>query len=204
MSIVDALPTWLKDTSMGKKLVAEKTANELADRQQRVATREQIRADETERRPSLEKTLEDKRKKLGKTEAAKVVAEEEVQTAYNALRRLSLSSDHQVGLIDGELRTSADPAIDDFIRELADMGDATRKMRPRSQEAVVNRDEFNRPIFAISHSSRPSILARMSAIREAVQTAEVLRLQAIENLPAAIDAIRQGIPSGTEMVPLEA
>jgi len=203
MSLVDVLPTWLQDTTMGKKLVAEKTANTLAERQEHVAEIERIRAEADEARPPLEKALAAATKHREKAEVAIDKLREAEQVAFVALRSATLRADHAASLHANALAMSAPPEINQFIRKLADMGDATRKMRPRTEESEIDRDEFNRPVLGVTHWSRPSILKRMAAIRQAVEQAEGLKLQATDDVRVAIENIRKSIPDGLEMVKME-
>jgi len=204
MSVAEMIPDWLKDTTMGRKLVAEKTATALAERQGHVGDIARLRGEADQGRPALEKALADATRARQKAEAAveKAVALE--RQAYGVLRSASHRATHAIHLHQCELAKTADPAIAHFIIELRGLFDPTRKMHATERSSVVGSDEFGRPVSEVSHWSRPSIAERLRAIPRAIAEAEALRLQAIEDMAGAIQTIRESIPSGTEMVPLEA
>jgi len=199
-----ALLDRLEKTPEFRKLTAQAAVQDLVERREHVAEIERLRAEAAEARPGLEKTLEAKIRQHTKAAAVLQAAEAAVAEARGVLHNHNARANHAVGLHANALVKTAPPAIDDFIRELRDLDDSTRKMRPTTREGVSDRDEFGRPVYSTTHWTRPSILSRMAAIREAIAEADALKLAAVEDLPAAIDAIRQAIPSGTELVPLEA
>ena len=204
MTIAETVSDWLADTPMGRKLIAEKDAKALAERQGHVAEIERIRAEQAEARPPLAKAIAASVRERAKAQAALAKTEAAEVAARGAIHNAAHRTGHAIHMHEIALRQTADPAIDDFIREMRDLGQEARKMRATTREGIAGYSPMsNRPVMRTTHSSYPSILARMEAVRAAIESAESLKVVAVSDVPAAIEEIRQSIPDGLELVPLE-
>jgi hypothetical protein len=107
----------------------------------------------------------------------------------------SWQTDRRLTALENELRETADPAIDLFIEEIADLAGATRKAMPilDGREIITNMNTGAKKIV-----SNPVITARkrLEKIAEARAAAEGLKLEPDQSgVPDRLAALRAEIPS---------
>ena len=179
----------IKGTPLLAKIMAESNAEMQKQRQALVDERQRLGLAPGRRLPPLraaEQTAREKRD-VDRQKAETSAAAHSV--AYVAMKREIASAENQRNRIDCQLRASADPAIEEFVRELRDRAEYVRLHGPSGgrREQPDGRVHF--------YSNADSVTRTLAALRDAQQATEALALEAVADLPAAIAGIRSGIPS---------
>jgi len=135
-----------------------------------------------------------------KREAA---ARKEFAAATNGLsclrRRRSAVGDvarRKIGQLEQELRSSADPRIEEFVKQTHAMEQAVYHVPTQEKTEATDRPSGRWGVVAKIFSNRKSIEQRIEAIRSARQAAESLKLQAGNDVAEAIAKISETIPAG--------
>jgi hypothetical protein len=120
-------------------------------------------------------------------------AAEAASWAHYELRVATRDIERQVTLLEGQLRASAPPVLDEFLLELDTLG-------KRAAERAYTNTRFTRHWMtqreiSIVDTNWPQIKACLHAIREARAAVEPLRLVALDDaaLAARLDALRVAI-----------
>ena len=197
-SVQDAVMKQVMASPMGVKITAEAKRKIFQERRVLVAQREQLEADFEKRRPGLEKacdaaslTLETRREALKEAERAHAEA---VFARSSAATAVDFARDRQINV---ELRSTADPGIDDFLVELRARAETVRQLSAAAGEEIDVARGTRRVL-----SCRPAILRTLVAITAARQAAEDLKISAVEDVDEAIATLRAAIPEvgGPEVI----
>jgi hypothetical protein len=166
--------------------------------QQRRAIVEQIRDLSAER----DKRLADLEPRIAKATERAAKASKEFMAAHdslNCLRRKRSSANESgsrgIAELERQLRASADPAIDVFIERTRRMEDALHSAAIVEEEQLTERSG-RWGVVAEIFSNRPSIDARLAAVRTAREGAESLKLLAVADVAAELEKIASTIPAG--------
>ena len=126
-----------------------------------------------------------------------------LRRANSVLNVLSYETTVQIDRLRGELEVTADPTIDEAIRELRDLFQENLRVQPMIAGHIYGRD-FDRAgartIVGIRHT-RPSLVARSEAIRAAIQAClELKREVQVDDLPGRLAKLIVDLPSGETIV----
>jgi hypothetical protein len=92
-----------------------------------------------------------------------------------------------------KLAETSHPAITPFIAELHALQDGMSKLR--APTPVIVRNEITRTVETVGLSIHDAVLARLAAIRAAIEAAELLRLAADQTkVPVELDKLRAALP----------
>lgn len=179
------------ETPQGKKLTAEVAAEKLKRRKETakiLATSEKREMDATAAARETLANIKATRMKLGDqyNEAAQQEREASV-----ALANLTHQFDRQRSIAGAELRATADPAIDEFVREMDRLFEATRGNIARHEGRIPL--GFGRSRVTVE-SNIASVRERCEAITAARRAAEAIKLEAVEDVPARLAELRAAIP----------
>ncbi|MBI4498194.1 MAG: hypothetical protein HY689_09875 [Chloroflexi bacterium] len=174
----------------------------LAERRALVGEVERLEAAWGNERARLDGEVKRTKNSLEEVREALRKAEEEHARAVGTLRSASFGHDHALQRLERKLREGAPEVLDDFLKELRDLADETRRAI-QSEEPVHSLVPWNEKPGL---SNAPSVRARLEAIRRALDEAEALKLAALapDELAAHLDALRRGLPEIGPMVPVEA
>jgi uncharacterized coiled-coil DUF342 family protein len=220
MSVLESL--WAKsplgrraardDAEAVRKLLNTPGARKLLSEAERVAAVETLEA----RRALVAKISEieaDRDKRLAELRKHEEAAKEEYAERQHALNAaaarwrlcrgrcegLSASAQVQVDYLRAQLRRSAPPEIDDALDQVDELSEKTREMRAEAREEYKE-NAWGQPEVTKCFSSRPSITARLDALRAARQAIDELRYQATPDVGQAIHDILAAVPDGRALV----
>ncbi len=186
-SIAETVMAKIMTSSVGAKVRREVEATQLTKRQDLADKIDALESKQAQPLPKLSAAVD---KAEGEVERARGVlksATQGLRAALGAQIGLTRTIESQCNRLRGELRSTADPAIADFLGELQD-----HEEKLRTPIAVSQTTD---PDGKVSYfSTKPGVDARRVALREARAKAERLQEAAIEDLPAALEAIRATIP----------
>jgi len=171
------LPGLFARTKAGQKMLEEERTLVRTERQKLVDRIAAIRKEKEEKVAELNARLEPARERLQAAEQAFNDAAAAFGDIYAERRRVVLQLDHEVSALEMELRRTADPAIEEFGRELMDMHEKTRWIRPYDKAHLE------------------AIRARLEAIMHERRALDDLELRAEVDLKAEFAAALSRIPT---------
>lgn len=170
----------------------------------------ELNTEQLERRHALVREIGEERKRFADLSTwldhAVAIAEKRHETAQAALseavaelqgaatRKLSaiFDCDNAIARRERELFASADPRIDDFLRELSKLYSETA-----ATFQALERTDYSYAIPRLEvHDNGDVIKPKLQRIRSAREKAEAFRLAAIDDIAAELNALREFVKSG--------
>jgi len=186
----------LMGSALGRKAAAEVRAAELAERRERVAVIEKLTAERDRQLPQLRAAEGSAMKKFEAAQEALKLAGEELRRARQETWGASSSFDHSIGREQVALRATADPLIGVFADEMEKAKTELRSCQGAALGKWVR--GWERPEYVLGASDVPLRVAMIAALEAAKQKARGLELQACEDVPGAIAAIRDELQKAHE------
>ncbi|RWE07679.1 MAG: hypothetical protein EOS23_26520 [Mesorhizobium sp.] len=126
-----------------------------------------------------------------------------LRRANSALGVLTHETSVQIDRLRGELEVTADPLIDETMRELRDLFQENLRTQPVTAGYTFGRDWDRtgaRTVLGVRHS-RPSLVARGQAILGAIETCIALKREVeVDDLPGQLAKLISDLPSGETIV----
>lgn len=185
----------LATTPTAKRAIAERDATNTLCREGLIAELRQLERQAEERIPKLNADIAAAVSAVRKAEAALNAARAKytAATATKATFGYTYSSGRDA--LEAELRQTASPDIEEFVREMLDEFDKTQKTSIVYEEQYLNNEVTGRKIRII-RTTAASIARRMQAILAARMAAQDLAIcepdQSI--IPARLQELRDGLP----------
>ena len=203
MSIAEKIPAWIRETTLGKKMMAETSAETLAKRKGHVAAIAELRKKQTaEAAPllktarKLEKTCRDAAHKLSlacnvktdtqlmRIEAELLFKRADFLEAKRAASHVTHAADAAVAQHERALYASAPPELNEFAKELDELYQRARHEKVdvqehRTKNLITDKCELN-SIFTNARSKGP----RLTAIQAMQQRVQEMKLEATEDIAA--------------------
>jgi chromosome segregation ATPase len=177
------IPKFL-DSNAGQQALKTYSAEVHEARSALIAEKNKLRGVREAALAELNPELEQAKAACDKAHKALDAAEIRQRNATAKVSQAKATYAHQVQRIEKDLRTSAPVEIDEFTAELeAEIS--------KLQQGGVTVSGDN------AKSNRESLNARQRALREAINTANKLRLKAIEDTPAELERLRNELPAIT-------
>ncbi|MEK6801915.1 MAG: hypothetical protein AABZ34_04515 [Nitrospirota bacterium] len=174
-----------------------------AERVTLVAEIGQLRDQLARQQPSLEQAVTD-------AEGVLVAKQQEVETAWTAVQEahrarlaLAFSLDTRISKLEGELRVRASVKIDQFVETWRTLAE-TERHRSVKGSREIQRSILTDRTWERHFSTAPSVVRRLTAIREACCAAEALKLTALDDteLAARLKQLADGIPAKSDRLEL--
>jgi hypothetical protein len=185
----------LEKSDLGQQLLADEQAGLLAHRGQLVREIADLEAAHLAALPTLQEAAAKAAAKLERArEALKPL---EVAAGEAALARMSAANtfDSRRAPLEGELRSTASPTIDAFIKELGSLHERVRKEEPSSPSlrpfaAFPDPDDARR-----ADEANARWTGRVARIRSAIAMAQDLKMLALsaDELDARLGELRQSV-----------
>ncbi|HBF32095.1 hypothetical protein [Rhizobium sp.] len=185
----------LQGSSFVQQAMQEKSARIAQERKLADQKRAEIDRLREKEYPALNEKL---RRGLEEVQAAEK-ALEQAKRAYGDLFRSNLQRKMALDrAFDDETRlllTSCDPSIDLFVSEMHDAIDEARRSVTISHE-IIERHPVTGKITRRVESNASLVNARLQAIREAMDSANALKLEPDQSkIPQLLEALRQELPA---------
>ncbi len=168
-----------------------------------VATRADLRRElaelekaATKELPKLSKAVDSAIEGQRRAEVALLEAKRAVDRAVSARSNFSFSYDRQADVLNGLLRAGADNAsIDAFVSWANKAIDEARRA-PIAIDVQTTTSQVTKAKITTASTNKPSILARIDALRSAIEKAEAMRLESDQsNVTGALAALKAALPA---------
>lgn len=199
VSALQQIPSWFRQTSVGRKMAKEAEASVAEERQELVAEIAAVRAERAEQSPGLAKAASAAKAARDRAKLVLERAEVTFQEATRADYGFNARCDHRIAVLERRLAESADPEIDRFISEMFAEFDRTRHASLQSWE---HRGKWNGLLDVYEWDHRDNGVARKArilAIRQAMVDVEALKLKVDVDVEAELSKLRDGLPSVDKM-----
>ncbi len=184
----------LENSSVLREMREEAAAEVLARRKAQAAELHKLERDAVRDFPKLRASLDAAIGELRELEKSLEAARDKYRAAANRVSSVSFERSRARDHLEAQLRETAPPEIDQFIRWARDDWDATAKAASTSLE--TRRQKVTGQRRLIGTSNAPSVRVRLEALRTAIAAAEELKLEAIESSSVAdrLDKLRAELP----------
>jgi hypothetical protein len=187
----------LKDSKIGRALLAEQEATRRQTRTARIAQIAEIRKQIGPTMKPLCAAEEEMRERVSQAREAYVAAKNEYTRASGQVLATSCRFQNQIARLENELRADADPRVDELVWELRQLEEERRK-DPVS--LGYSQDAFGE-IF-VSSTNAPEREKQRLLLRELVHEAEDLLLAELgDGLTARLESIRKRVGLPTTSAP---
>jgi hypothetical protein len=194
------LESWFLDSAPGKKMLADRRKTYLSEREELVGQLDELAAEAAIAIPAATAKADAALTECKKAEAlfqkAAGVANRSAADAFG----LSQSFTSRRQRIEQQLRESADPVLDDFLREMRDL--AERERHTEVQKEEVCKGWRGMLYYETSASTYASLIRRMQSIGDVIRSAEQLKLSSCADVPTKLQQLRDDLP-GLVMEPVD-
>jgi hypothetical protein len=193
--VTDRILTRFLDTPQGRAIKAQAIEAQETDR---LANREALHAQLTTLKAAASARAIDHAPRIAAVEAEAAEKLHEYRAAVNAASELTrayrlevLDSDHHISQVEGELRATASPLLDEFRRELQAMVQATSDL----QDSVSEKNIAGRTVTL--WSNHESIVRRITEIHALRPLLEDLALEPLtdDEVAARLQDLRDSLPA---------
>ena len=151
--------------------------------------RKHLEREACERNPQITEA----RERLNRAEKELEQARADLQDLQTESFGVSVNGGHQLSLLENELRSSADPQIDEFLAELWEIEQKILE-KLDTTETLSQPDRFTGRRHLIVRSNATSISKGVNAIREIRKKAEALKLAIIDDVEKELLSLKRSIP----------
>lgn len=178
---------------MGQKFLEEERAEALQHRKELAVEVERLQAEFEAALPALQDAEAKALAALERAREKLKAAQETHGQAVAAHTHLSNSHDMRRSKLEGELYSTASPAIRQFRGWLQDRHDALR--RSRFQDVDAKRNAFGEPISQSGPTSYERLAEKLAVVRDAMKAAESLMLEPLDEqgLAKGLAELRQRV-----------
>ncbi len=166
----------LLDSPEGRRIAGLRAADALALRRAKAVELRSLEAEHVKALPSLQVATKDAAAAVTAAQQAlrgAQVAHGEALTAEGAARG---RYERERGLLESDLRATADQRIGEFVREMSELWDRTRRIPISNVGGVPD----GRGGFEPVRTNADAVTSRLEAINSAREAAEALRLEALD------------------------
>ena len=184
-STLETFAQKLMDGPIGEQFKKQEAKDNLAERKQATkAIKDEERA-LLAALPGLDKEIAAREKEYNEAKVFMENALGKLRQANYERRNFVFSHDQKKHKHEFALRSSYDPAIDKFTRELGELHDVARKLKPDVSVLEQYRDGH----CDIETNLKEQQACR-AAIGQAIEKVQEMKLQAVDDVPAELDKIR--------------